>query len=54
MGDGDIEKEGVPVEREAEIRALPILRASLRHRLEARLTEKGDEEMKKRGVAGVD
>jgi len=53
MSDGDIKKEGVPVKGEAEIRALPILRASLCHRLEARLAKKGDKQMKKRSVAGV-
>ena len=53
MSDGDIKKEVVPVKGEAEIRALPILRASLWHRLEARLAKEGDKEMKKRSVAGI-
>ena len=53
MSDGDIKKEGVPVKGEAEIRALPILRASLWHRLEARLAKKGNKERKKRSVASI-
>jgi hypothetical protein len=54
MGDREIQKEGVPIKGKSDVRALSVLRASFRHRLKARLTEKGNEEMKERSMASID
>ena len=54
MGDGKIEEEGDPIQREAKIRTLTILSTSLRNGLQTRPTKERNKELKENGVTRGD
>jgi hypothetical protein len=52
MSDRQIQEQGEPVQREAQIWPLAVLGPSLWNRLKASLAEKGDQKMKEGVVTG--
>jgi hypothetical protein len=54
MGDGDVQKEGDPIQRETKIGPLAIFSAGLRDRLQSSLAKKWNKELQEGGVARGD